>query len=425
MIPSPRNNRQAIILVIAIIVASLLTVGALTWGNYQYALKNPGGNDFLVHWMGTRVLMVDGISPYSDAAALKIQTMAYGHPAQAGEHLLRVAYPLYSIVVFVPFALITDFTIARAVWMTFLEICLLGLAISSMRLVRWKVSPLKLAILLLFSVLWFHGTRPIINGNVVILVAALIVAGLLAMKNDADELAGVLFAFATIKPQVVALFLVFIIFWSFYKRRWRLIAWLLGTLVILVISATILIPSWILQNLREIWIYPSYNPAGTPGAAFAAWYPGIGIRLGWMLTGILALLLMIEWTVSRRLEFRGFLWTAMLTLTVSQWIGIQTDPGNFIVLLPALFLVFSLLEERWRRIGRIFTYTSLIILMLGLWFLFVKTLTYGYQPQQSPIMFFPLPAFVLFSLLWVRWWAVKPTKVWFEEIYKHDHPGLS
>ena len=112
----------AVILVIAALV--LLTVA-----NYMFVQQNPGGNDFLVHWVGTRALFVDGLSPYSDTVAERIQTLAYGRPAEPGEHELRVAYPLYSVLVFLPYAFFGDYEIARALWMTTLEAGLVGLAI--------------------------------------------------------------------------------------------------------------------------------------------------------------------------------------------------------------------------------------------------------------------------------------------------------
>ncbi len=109
-----------------------------------------------------------------------------------------------------------------------------------------------------------------------------------------------------------------------------------------------------------------------------------------------------------------FLWTACLTLTASQWVGIQTDPGNFIILMPALVLVFSIWEERWRRAGHIFALMTMLFLFLGIWALFLATVEYGYQPQQSPVMFLPLPAFLLLTLYWVRWWALRVPQVWID-----------
>jgi hypothetical protein len=32
------------------------------------------------------------------------------------------------------------------------------------------------------------------------------------------------------------------------------------------------------------------------------------------------------------------------------------------------------------------------------------------------VMFFPLPAFLLVILYWVRWWVVQPTSVWYDNL---------
>jgi hypothetical protein len=47
-------------IVAILIIAALIMV---TWANYKFVQENPGGNDFLVHWVGTRALLVDGLSP--------------------------------------------------------------------------------------------------------------------------------------------------------------------------------------------------------------------------------------------------------------------------------------------------------------------------------------------------------------------------
>ncbi len=90
-------SRSSTYSIIVLLVLGTGLFGLLVWGNYRYTTQNPGGNDFLVHWMGTKSFFEDGLSPYSDEVALRIQTMVYGRAARAGEHELRVAYPLYSI----------------------------------------------------------------------------------------------------------------------------------------------------------------------------------------------------------------------------------------------------------------------------------------------------------------------------------------
>jgi hypothetical protein len=404
-------------------VGAILIIAALvmvTWANYIFVQENPGGNDFLVHWVGTRALMVDGLSPYSDTVAERIQTLAYGRPAEPGEHELRVAYPLYSGLIFLPYALIADYDLARAVWMTALEAALIGLVFLSLNLTRWKMSLWLLPLFLLFTLFWYHSLRPLINGNAVILVALFLAGAFAAIKSEKDELAGILLGLSTIKPHLVLLPIIFVLIWTISSGRWKALGWMLISLALLSISAALFIPDWPLQNLREILAYVSYNPPGTPGAVFEIWLPATGRRLGWGLSVILGLILFGEWILSRKKEFRWFLWTGSLTLVISQWIGIQTDPGNFILLFLPLVLVFSMWEERWGRVGNGVIIIVIALLFVLPWAIFLQTVAYGDQPMQHPVMLFPLPLFLLITLYWVRWWAIQPRQLMVEELQAYE-----
>jgi hypothetical protein len=402
------------------IILIILALVLITWANYNFVQENPGGNDFLVHWVGTRALFVDGLSPYSDVVAERIQTLAYGRPALPGEHELRVAYPLYSVVVFLPFALISDYEVARALWMTTLEVGLIGLALLSLRLTRWKMSIWLLPLFLLFSILWYHSLRPLINGNAVILVALALVAAFAALRSGRDEMAGVLLGFSTIKPHLVIVPIIFVLIWTVSYRRWRTLAWLTITMVMLSLSAMLFVPDWPLQNLREILAYSGYNPPGTPGAVFETVLPATGRQLGWGLSAVLGLVLIGEWLFAWKKEYRWFLWTGCLTLVISQWIGIQTDPGNFILLFLPLVLVFSKWSERWGRAGNVLISIAMLLLFILPWAIFLQTITYGDQPLQHPVMFFPLPMFLLVTLYWVRWWAIKPRRLMVDELRAYE-----
>ncbi len=418
---NPRHllkNRIQIGLVL--LIAGVLAL--LTWGNYRFSVQNPGGNDFLVHWMGTRSFVVDGLSPYSDETAIRIQTAAYGRPAQAGEHELRVAYPLYSMIIFLPYALVEDFNLARALWMTTLEVALLLLSYLCMRLTRWKPGLPTLGAFFLFSVLWYHAVRPLVNGNAVILIALGFVAGFLALRNHMDELAAVLFALTTIKPHLVLILLVFLIFWAWWHERRKFSYWFIASLFVLSAVSALFIPDWIIQNLREVIRYPAYNPPGTLREALQVLLPSAGERIGWAITVILGVVLLLEWWLFRDCNFREFNWVASLTLVIGQWVGIQTDPGNFIILLPALVLAMKIWEERWRRMGVMLSFGSMLTLLVGIWALFLATVEGGEQPQQSPVMFLPLPAFLLLMLYWVRWWVVKPPQMWYEKVLAEENP---
>lgn len=392
----------------------------LTWANYRFASLNPGGNDFLVHWEGTRALLIEGLSPYSDEVAVRIQMHAYGRPAAPGEHELRVAYPLYSSIIFAPFAMIGDFTLARSLWMTFLEIALIAISSICIMLTRWKPGILVLILFLLFSIVWYHGMRPLINGNAVILVTLFLLVAIRLLKTKRDELAGAMLAFSTIKPHIVILPIIFILLWTVSQKRYKVLLWLLISLIILSTIAAFFIPDWPIQNLREVLRYTTYNPPVTPGEVFKLWFPATGTRLGYLMSFILAILLLFEWVAARSGEFRWFLWTVSLTLVIGQWIGIPTDPGNFIILILPLVLVFALWTERWGSTGLVMVVISMIVLVAGLWLIFLNTLTYEGQPIQSPVMFFPLPLFLLIGLYWVRWWAIKPPRLLIEELEEFE-----
>jgi hypothetical protein len=207
---------------------------------------------------------------------------------------------------------------------------------------------------------------------------------------------------------------VYFAWYAISQRRWRILFWMVGSVAMLTLITSLMVPDWLIQNLREVLLYPSYNPPGTPGAAFAVYMPAVGKQVGWILTFILAVMLLLEWLGSLRREFRAFLWTGCLTLVVSAWSGIQTDPGNFILLILPLTLVFSIWCGRWKTTGVALTLVSMALVFFGIWGLFLVTVDPVYQPIQSPLMFFPLPAFLLAGLYWVRWWAIQPPSLWLD-----------
>lgn len=380
---------------------------ALTVANYNYARGNFGGNDFLTRWLATRLFLLEGLSPYSDETAEQIQRVAYGRPAQPGEDEMRMAYPLYSVILFAPFALISDYAWARAVWMTVLEIASAVLALLSVQLVQWKPNLFNIALLMLFTALWYHGVRPIINGNIVTLIALAIVATLWAIRRGWDGLAGTLLTLATIKPHLALLPVGLIVLWSLSHRRWAVLGWLAGTGLGLTLLGMLFIPDWLWQNLSEVRRYTTYTPPTTPGAALAQWWPAGGYWLGALLSLLVGLALLWVWRATWRQSFEKLVWATSLTLTLSQWSGLTTDPGNYILLFLPLMLVMAQAQLKWNRTASISISATLVFLLVGLWALFLATLERGDQPLQSPSMFFPLPAIVLFGL-WLTHAAPTP-----------------
>jgi hypothetical protein len=391
-----------------LITLAVIALVFLTWANYRYSLQNPKGTDLLPGWLGTRLFLMEGQSPYSEETTLEIQRQFYGRPARSGEDQVLFVYPFYSILLFSPFALIADYNFARAVWMTVLEVSVILLVAAGLSLNRWRLSPFMLGLIMMFAALWYYTVRSLINANLALLISLVVALAFLAIRQERDGLAGLLLALTTVKPQMVILLILLVLLWSISNQRWILFWSLLGNIALLTAVTSLLIPNWIWQNLVQIFAYPDYTLPTTPGEIFAVWMPGVGLRLGYALTVIVAATLVFEWKQAWGKEFRWLLWTAGLTLAATQLIGLPTATENYMIMFPALLMVFAAWEEQWRSLGKVLIYTSLILLFFGVWWLFLSTLVRAEQPIQGLIMFFPLPVFLFIGLYWVRWWVLRP-----------------
>jgi hypothetical protein len=377
------------------LVLGLLLV-AMVIVNHRFSLMSPGGNDFVPRYVGTRLMLDEGISPYSEKATTEIQKVIYGRPAQAGEDENLFVYPLYSTVVFAPFSLIDDYVLARALWMTLLQVALVATVLVGLQLADWRPHWTIAAALTMFGLLWYHSARPLINGNAAILCGLFIVVAMLAIRKEHDVLAGPLVALATIKPQVVVLWFPWVILWAASKRRWRLVGSTLISLAALVLGTSLIVPDWLLSNYRQIAAYPTYTLPGTPSGIFSQWWPEIGPWLGFGVTLFTGVLLVVQWRRAWASSFAMFLWTAYLTLAVTTLTGIRTATANYVVLLPALILVLASLAQKYPNASAGLTWFILISLLVGLWALFLVTLVGN---RQSAIMFFPVPLLLLLAML--------------------------
>jgi hypothetical protein len=401
-------KRNPLTLSVILVLVGLILLASLITANVSYALRFPGGNDFLVHWLGFRNLITEGVSPYSEATAQDIQNFLLSGPANPNLQPTRNVYPLYSIVFYLPFSLITDFAVARGLWMTLLEISLVLLAFLSLRLSGWKPNTVVLIFYYLFAVLFFYAVVPVVNGNAAILVAVFLTGGLLAIKNRADELAGVLLAFSMIKPQISVILALYVMIWSIRQRRQKILIWFFFTLLILTVSCMLIIPDWVQQNLLEILRYIQAGQVTNLQWALGEMLPGFGGRVGWAVSVVLVLLLMVEWGLAGRFRFIGFLFGALITLLATQWIGLPADAGNFIVLFPILPVIFEAWSRRWQKAGGLYILISLLFLLVITYLMYFQAAGKGFAAQFTPVMFLPVPIFLFGALYWSRWWILQP-----------------
>lgn len=400
------------------VAAAGIVIGVLaliTGANYRFAENSRGGGEFLVHWLGIRSYLLKGVNPYSDAALQEARLFAQQMGNITTYREPRMISPLYAIVVYLPFSLIENFEWARAAWMTFQECLLVGLAVLCIQLSGWKPRRLVYGAFLVFSIFWYHGFSPVMHGDSVVIAAFFIAAGLFALNSNSEEMAGVLFAFSTIQPFYSGVFFLFLVYWAVRNERWRLLSWLVVTIVLLGASAALLMPDWVLQCLRAVVSTYKASQFYSPADIVSKWLPGMGARIGWIFSGAIGLLLILEWHISLRKSGKAFLWTACLTLAASQWVGLKSTADSFVLMLPGLALFFSMLQNRWERKAELYSLASMGTLLVFLWGMAIISTQQVEPAMRAAMVFFPFPLVLLLLLYWVRWWILRPAVVWFDE----------
>jgi hypothetical protein len=395
---------------VLVVILALVFVIALGAANYRFALESPGGNDFLARWSGAYFWVQEGVSPYDPEVSLSTQRAIYGRPADPnrGEDIAHFVYPMPAMVFFAPFGLL-PFEMARAVWMTILEISLPVLAVLGMRLVDWRPRLPVIAAILVFSIFWYHGFRSIIIGQFAVIEALLMVGALLAIHRNEDSLAGILLGLSIAKPQMPVLLIPFVVLWAIRARRSRIVIWFLGTAIVLVGIFLVLMPDWPGQWLRQLLEYPRYTALGPPVSILANFIPAFSGAISGFLTLAFMVYLLWEWFVSIGKDERRFQWTAALTIVITNLVAIRTATTNYVVMLPALLLVFAMWSHRWGRSGTRLVVLTMLLYMIGIWALFIATLQEG--SVEHPVVYLPLPFLLLAGLWWSRWWATRPVVI--------------
>lgn len=399
-----------------IAILCIVTIICLSWANYQFVIQSQEANQFLPRWLGTRLYLTQGWSPYSQETNAEIQKTIYGRQVRADEDPALYLYPFYSFLIFSPFALTDKYLIARVIWMVILELALIAITVLSISLARWRTSAFIWLLLILFSLAWYYSVRPVMDGDISILCAFFLVLALALIRAEQDALAGLLLSIATIKPNMILVVVLFILIWAISMHRWLLFWSFLGCLGLIVAGTSLLMPSWLVENLRQLVQYLRSPQINNPATLVGYWLPGIGKQFGWALTIGFSGLLIVEWVRGAGKDFRWFLWTVFLTLAISPLLGIPTSINNYVVMLPGFILVLAVWGERWGKLGLILIACSMVLMSFGVWGIVWYGQQQGIPAELNPYIFFMLPIFMIVVLYWVRWWAVHPPRLPLQEM---------
>jgi len=385
----------------------IVFIALLFFGNYTFAKGQPGGTDFLYRWLPTRLVLFEGYqNPYSSAVEYQVELVHHGHAHTGDETPGIFAYPYYTMLVFIPFALIEDFVTARAAWMTLMELAHVAIILLTLNMTGFKPTKAVMLSLILFSLLSAEFTQALIDGNPSSLAALFAVLALFFISRDSDIAAGIFLALSTIKPQLSILFFALVWLWAFFRNRRMIIYSSLAALVLFLGGSFLLQPSWFSEFIKDLTTYTNVAHPSTPRAILAYWMPASTANIiAWGLTILSTITLLSIWKYSFQGDFSALLWAASFTFAMMPLTGITSAKSNYIAMLPAVILL--LLDGDKKLKNKDFWLSAFLLgwIILSWVFFYAGRNWYVGETLIYFVDFYPMPI-----LLFVLYYLVRPSK---------------
>jgi len=322
----------------------------------------PAKADFVPIWVAARTALLGG-NPYSDATTRQIQTAYYGRPLSASEarqvNKMAFAYPAHTLILFAacaPFswALVRGFLLILLPLLTALAV-FLWLRIASIRLSRGSTALVLTVAMASWPVLWgIHQIQP------TLIVAALVAAGCYFVQRGSFINAGFVFAIATIKPQLVAPLIVWLILWTLLRREWTFIVSFAVALSVMLAGAARLAPGWFVHWRVATADYAVYRHLKLELAFLFGRWPAL------LVCALIGCGAAVALWRGRRCAPDSREFASMCALTLAATVCcLPTELAmtyNYVLLLPAcLILIFSEPQSTFGASVRRFAFAQLVL----------------------------------------------------------------
>ena len=423
----PLTSREIQILILIGFV-TVAVLGTLIGADIRISKGLPGGGGFFAPWNAARLFIYEHADPYGGEPQRLTETTVYGGVAGPGEKPYPVTTPFFILLTYFPLAAFSDpqqqqsigsvlnaFSdpaTGRGIWMFLNEAALVGTALLAVKLIEWQPGRTFYIAYALLSVFGLYSVMALIEGGPAILLGLLYAATLYAYSRGQDELAGALLVLTLFAWEIGILFVVLSLWKVFQEKRWRVLAGFGMIFLILMVVSLLIYPGWIFPFMISTIATLRASFGTTTSAVLVRLSPSYGEHASQAMTVLLAILLLYEWAATRAGDERRFIWAACLTLAVTPLIGFPTEPGNLVVLVPSLAMIFAATASRW-RMGYWLASLLLLVVLLVPWGFFVRW--YWLHEQRGfDYLFLFGPLFTVAGLYWTRWWFVRPPRTWFD-----------
>jgi len=396
------------------VLVILALVGA-TFINLRLASTFKLQDDFAPRWVAAREWMQSGASPYSDSthtAALELLKENGNEPAGLSQG--RFYDPAWYVLFYLPISFV-PYMIARAIWMTFVELSLILGVYVSIRLAGLKLS-IPETLLKSFLVLVFYPFfKTILTVNVTAPYVFLALLAVYLAREKQGTMAGLLFALCIGMVPLSFLLVILFLIWLGARRDGSLAKIYFSSLGFFIIVSLILFPGWTADWFATyLRLFPNFSWVRTPLMVLGELFPGASAQIAIALSLIMLIVMLVEWYGIGEREGRGFHWKLMLTLNLVYLFNLTSEGIYLLWLLAPLFSIYKYLTEKWRVSGRIISWVTYLALIFIYWRRF--QLTQNWLPAESALVILLLPTITMFGLQWFRWWATVSPKALIDSI---------
>ena len=223
------------------------------------------GNDFYQVWIAARELQQKKLDPYSAEMTREIQIGLYGRPLdpqRVGDPIDQrgFPYPAFTNLLFWPTALL-PFPVARICFVGGLAALAFATVLLWLRALRWPLEWPWITVVVLLVLASYPALEALYAGQLGLGVAFLLVAAIVSLQRERFLLAGTLLALTTVKPQVTALVIVYLMFWTIdnWRVRKKFLLGFLVTMGVLLGTSLAVLPHWIQSWIGTLIAYRRYT----------------------------------------------------------------------------------------------------------------------------------------------------------------------
>jgi hypothetical protein len=400
---------------IGFILGMVVFIAAWLVLNIYLARTYKGGEWLFLRWSAMRAFMFQSMEPYGSTIAQHVQIIAYGREAYLNEYPYVLNDPFYIVLLYVPLALFSSFAVAHGIWMLLSQMAVIGIVLLALRFSEWSPPFWMLLLLICFGLFNAFSISSFRSSSPTVFLTLMYLGILVALQSGNDELAGAVLFLIAYQWEVGALFFLLILILVIANRRWHVLVGFAMSLVILVIISILLKSDWTIDYIRAVLFDWSRQMDYTMGITLSYIFPQLEFSPARWMTLLSGAILCLEALRAIDGHFRHIAWVAFLALALNPILGFAIFPTNHIVLLPAVVLILALVWERWTNIRALLS-TLLLILV----FIFSHGLYYqsSIAPERlySDLLKILPPILATLGLYWMRWWAIRPPRIWADEI---------